>query len=169
MSPYFGGDMKNPNVMSQSTTATVFSDTRIFSKMLKFVCLFALVAIACAAPRSYGYGDDENRDGVPDSRDANRDGKIDYGYGYGYARNSYGYGSYGYQPYGYEYVPYGDGYPYANVGPNGAVVKLERLLDPMDTLPPKDMDINIKMVKSSTFNKDDCATKQSTSQSINLL
>ncbi|CAH1788658.1 unnamed protein product, partial [Owenia fusiformis] len=89
--------------------------------MLKFVCLFALVAIACAAPRSYEYGDDENRDGVPDSLDANRDGKVDYGYGY--ARNGYGYGSYGYQAHGYGYVPYGDGYPYANVGPNGAVVK----------------------------------------------
>ncbi|CAH1788050.1 unnamed protein product, partial [Owenia fusiformis] len=94
---------------------------RISLKMLKFVCLFALVAIACAAPRSYGYGDDENRDGVPDSLDANRDGKVDYGYGY--PRNGYGYKSYGYQARGYGYVPYGDGYPYANVGPNKAVVK----------------------------------------------
>merc|ERR1711936_204459 len=62
-------------------------------KMMKIaVIVFGLCAVALAAPSHYGYNDDENNDGVPDSRDANRDGKVD---SYGYGHNSHHGHSYG--------------------------------------------------------------------------
>ncbi|CAH1795013.1 unnamed protein product [Owenia fusiformis] len=92
---------------------------------MRFVCLFALVAMATAAPS--GYSGDENNDGVPDILDANRDGKVDYGYGHGHFHGHHGHfhGHHGHfhGHHAHGYTPYGDGYPYANVGPNGAVVK----------------------------------------------
>lgn len=68
------------------------SITNSTMKLIIAVFLCFAVAMATALPFGYyGYGFDENRDGLDDRYDGNRDGKVDYGYGYGRGYPGYGF------------------------------------------------------------------------------